>query len=248
VTGVNLVRGFESLPLRYAAVGSTTRLDDEGYWFIVERRRPTVPEPSLVMLGPPGSGKGTQAKPLAAECGLAYVSTGDLLRGAAGSTAREYMQAGELVPDEIVLDVVADAIRGRRFMLDGFPRNVAQAEALDRELDRLGMPRPHAILLDVPDEVLVDRLSGRRICELAGHEYHVVFRRPLHDGVCDIDGSRLVRRADDEPETIQRRLAVYHEQTEPLIAYYEAGGRLLRIDGAGDADAIRARLAGAVRA
>ena len=205
-------------------------------------------EPSLVMLGPPGSGKGTQAKPLAAECGLAYVSTGDALRGAAGRDVKRYVEAGELVPDEIVLDVVADAIRGRRFILDGFPRTVAQAEALDRELDRLGTPRPRAILLDVADEVLVDRLSGRRICEQAGHEYHVVYRPPLRDGVCDIDGSRLIRRADDEPETVQHRLAVYHEQTEPLIAYYEAGGRLLRIDGTGDADEIRARLLGAVRA
>jgi adenylate kinase len=204
-------------------------------------------EPSWVMLGPPGSGKGTQAKPLAAERGLAYVSTGAALRKAPGRDVKRYMEAGELVPDEIVLDVVAGAVRGRRFMIDGFPRTVAQAEALDRELDRLGTPRPHAILLDVPDEVLVDRLSGRRICDEAGHEYHLVYRPPQREGVCDIDGSRLVRRADDEPDTIKRRLAVYHEQTEPLIAYYEAGGRLLRIDGAGDADEIQARLAETVR-
>jgi adenylate kinase len=206
-----------------------------------------VNQPSLVMLGPPGSGKGTQAKPLAAERGLVYVSTGDLLRAAPEPDVKRYMKAGELVPDEVVLGLVADAIHGRRFMLDGFPRTVAQAEALDRELDRLGMPGPRAILLDVADEVLVDRLSGRRICEQAGHEYHLVYRPPQRDGVCDIDGSRLIRRADDEPETVQRRLAVYHAQTEPLIAYYEGGGRLLRIDGAGDADEIRARLLEAVR-
>src|SRR3954447_5034329 len=199
----------------------------------------------VVMLGPPGSGKGTQAKPLASEHALQYVSTGDLLRRAGGE-AKRYMEAGELVPDEIVLELVHEAIGESGYVLDGFPRNTAQAEALDAGLERAGRELPRAVALEVPDEALVGRLSGRRICEQAGHEYHVRYRPPKHEGVCDIDGSRLVRRADDEPDTIQRRLSVYHEQTEPLLAYYEARDRLVRVDGDGDPDDVARRLARAV--
>jgi adenylate kinase len=160
----------------------------------------------LVLLGPPGSGKGTQAKPFAAARGLAYLSTGELLRAAArpGSAVQRFMDVGELVPDELVLELLAQAMPARGFVLDGFPRTIAQAELLDRRAD------VHAILLDVPDDALVARLSARG-------------------------------RADDEPATVRRRLAVYHEQTEPLVAHYERRERLTRIDGTGDTKDVHAR-------
>jgi adenylate kinase len=201
--------------------------------------------PDLVMLGPPGSGKGTQAKPLAQEHGLTYVSTGQLLREAGGE-ARRYMEKGELVPDELVVGLVRDAIGEGGYVLDGFPRNTAQAEALDAAVAQAGREPPHAVLIDVPDDALVGRLSGRRICAAEGHEYHVEFRPPARAGVCDVDGSELVRRADDEPETIQNRLRVYHDQTEPLIAYYEERSRLRRVDGDAPPDDVAHRLAAAV--
>jgi adenylate kinase len=201
--------------------------------------------PDLVILGPPGSGKGTQAKPLAEEHGLTYVSTGQLLRKAGGE-ARQYMDKGELVPDELVVGLVRDAIGDAGYVLDGFPRNTAQAEALDAAIGEAGREPPRAVLIDVPDDALVGRLSGRRICAAEGHEYHVEFRPPARAGVCDVDGSELVRRDDDEPETIQNRLRVYHEQTEPLIAYYEERDRLRRVDGDAPPDDVAHRLAAAV--
>lgn len=215
-------------------------------------------EINLVLLGPPGAGKGTQAKSLAADRGLAYIATGDLLRAAvatgseAGRRAKGYMDAGELVPDELVFDAVAETLRRDAvtsgFVLDGFPRTTAQAHALDIELARLGRRLPAAILLDVPDDLLIRRLSGRRICMEQGHEYHLDYRPPSRAGTCDLDGSPLVRRDDDEPATIRRRLAVYHDQTEPLIAHYEAQQRLHRVDGQGDPSEIRHRLAAAIPA
>src|SRR4051812_49948891 len=156
------------------------------------------------------------------------------------------MKAGELVPDELVVGLVRDAVGSAGYVLDGFPRNTAQAEALDAVLERAQRELPQAIVIEVPDSALVDRLSGRRICEQAGHEYHVKFRPPAREGVCDVDGSRLVHRADDEPATIERRLAVYHEQTEPLIGYYEQRGRLTRVDGDADPEEVGRRLAAAV--
>jgi adenylate kinase len=164
----------------------------------------------VVMLGPPGSGKGTQAQPLAAERGLAYVSSGDLLR-AAGGEARRYMDRGELVPDELVVGLVGDAIGHDGYVLDGFPRTVAQAETLDAELDRARRPLPLAILLDVPDDEVVRRLAGRG-------------------------------RADDDPDTVRNRLRVYHEETEPVIAYFADRDRLRRVDGCGDAEDVAGRL------
>ena len=164
----------------------------------------------VVMLGPPGSGKGTQAEPLAAERRLAYVSTGELLRRAGGE-ARAYMDRGELVPDALVVGLVGDAIGQDGYVLDGFPRTVAQAETLDAELERAGRALPRAILLDVPDEEVVQRLAGRG-------------------------------RADDDPATVRNRLRVYHEQTEPVIAYYETRDRLRRVDGCGDAEDVAGRL------
>jgi adenylate kinase len=164
----------------------------------------------LVILGPPGSGKGTQAKPLAAAHDLRYVSTSDLLREA-GDDVRRYMEAGELVPDDVVLGLVTGALGDGDSVLDGFPRTLAQAEALDAELEGAGRDLPRAILLDVPDDEVVERLAGRR-------------------------------RADDDPETVRRRLAVYHDQTEPVIGYYERGGRLRRVDGCGEPEEIGRRL------
>jgi len=164
----------------------------------------------VVMLGPPGSGKGTQAKPLAAERQLAYVSTGELLRQAGGE-ARTYMDRGELVPDALVVGLVGEAIGHAGYVLDGFPRTVAQAETLDAELERAGRDLPRAILLDVPDDEVVQRLAGRG-------------------------------RADDDPDTVRNRLRVYHEQTEPVIAYYEARERLRRVDGCGPAEDVAGRL------
>jgi adenylate kinase len=164
----------------------------------------------VVMLGPPGSGKGTQAEPLAAEQHLAYVSTGELLRRAGGE-AKAYMDRGELVPDELVVGLVGDAIGHAGYVLDGFPRTLAQARTLDDQLESAGHPLPEAILLHVPDEEVVRRLAGRG-------------------------------RADDEPDTVRTRLRVYHEETEPLIAYYEQRDRLRRVDGCGSADDVAARL------
>ena len=213
-------------------------------------------ELTLVLLGPPGAGKGTQAKSLAAERALLYISTGDLLRAAvaagssAGHAAKRYLDAGELVPDKVVFEVLVETIQRQTVaggvVLDGFPRTTAQATALESALERLERFPAAAILLDVPDEVLVRRLSGRRICAQHGHEYHVEYRPPIRAHVCDIDGSALLRREDDQPETIRRRLAVYREQTEPLVGFYEAAQRLSRINGDGDPSDVRTRLAAAV--
>jgi adenylate kinase len=170
--------------------------------------------PRVVMLGPPGSGKGTQAEPLAAEHGVAHVSTGELLRRAGGE-ARGYMDRGELVPDELVVGLVGEAIGHAGYVLDGFPRTVAQAETLDGELERAGRPLPLAILLDVPDEEVVGRLAGRG-------------------------------REDDDPDTVRNRLRVYHEQTEPVIAYYAERDRLRRVDGCGGAGDVAGRLRAAL--
>jgi adenylate kinase len=200
----------------------------------------------LVLFGPPGAGKGTQAKPLAAERDMTYLSTGDLLRAAAteGSDVKGYMDRGELVPDEIVTALLVKAIDGRHeFVLDGFPRTVEQARALDALLpDR----KPLAVFIDVPDELLIERIGGRRICAAHGHEYHLVFHPPKRDGFCDVDGSPLIRRSDDNPFTVQRRLAVYHEQTAPLIEHYAALDRLVRVDGRGSPEEVRAELEAAI--
>jgi adenylate kinase len=201
----------------------------------------------LVMFGPPGAGKGTQAKPLAAERDMTYLSTGDLLRAAAteGSDVKGHMDRGELVPDEIVVRLLMEAIDdAHEFLLDGFPRTVEQADVLDTRLPP--RRRPLAVFIDVPDELLVERLSGRRICAAHGHEYHLQFHPPERDGFCDVDGSPLIRRSDDNPFTIERRLAVYHQQTAPLIEHYAARDRLVRIDGRGSAEEVRALLEAAI--
>jgi adenylate kinase len=211
-----------------------------------------VSELNLVMLGPPGAGKGTQATRLEQDFGLPYYSTGIILRAAVengtelGKKAREYMDAGELVPDELINEVIAerfdsgDADDG--FLLDGFPRTIGQAEMLDETLSSRDRELTAALLIDAPDDEVVRRLSGRRTCAKGGHVYHLEFDPPKNDDVCDQDGSRLIQRDDDRPETVRKRLSVYHEQTEPLIQWYEDKGLLRRFDGRRSPDEVHDRI------
>jgi adenylate kinase len=193
----------------------------------------------IVLLGAPGAGKGTQAKRLAQRDGLAHLSTGDMLRAAvaagspAGKAAKGHMDAGRLVPDDVVFGVLFERLDARTpgFVLDGFPRNVAQARELDQRLAALRLPLEAVVDIEVPDARLVARLSGRRACGGCGRNYHVDFLPPRKPGVCDDCGAALVQRADDKPEVVQERLAVYHRQTEPLIAYYRSQGLLVSVDG-----------------
>jgi adenylate kinase len=200
-----------------------------------------VSELNLILLGPPGAGKGTQADRLRSDFQVPFISTGEMLRANVqdgtelGRQAKQFMDAGELVPDALIVAMVAarlqedDAQDG--FVLDGFPRTIEQAEALDRQLSELSRRITAALVIDVPDEEVVRRLSGRRVCKKSGHNYHVEFDPPKHEGVCDQDGSALIQRDDDKPEVILRRLTVYHDQTEPLIHYYDERGLMRRIDG-----------------
>jgi adenylate kinase len=198
-------------------------------------------ELNLILLGPPGAGKGTQAERLVDDFDLPYLATGDILRQAVkdetelGREAKEYMDRGDLVPDDLIVRVIVDRLdtdeAGDGFILDGFPRTVPQAEALQAALERLGRSLTAALLVDASDEEVMKRISGRRICVKSGHVYHVESDPPKNEGICDQDGSRLVQRDDDRPETVQKRLSVYHEQTEPVIGFYEDAGLLRRFDG-----------------
>jgi adenylate kinase len=201
-----------------------------------------VSELNLILLGPPGAGKGTQADRLVEDFGLPHISTGDILRAqvaegtALGLKAKGYMDAGELVPDDVIVGMIVqriaqgDARDG--FLLDGFPRNERQADALAAALEEHQRHLNGVLLIEAPDDEVVRRLAGRRVCvKNPSHIYHVDFDPPKHEGVCDQDGARLVQREDDHEETIRRRLQVYHAQTEPLIAHYDAAGVLRRIDG-----------------
>jgi adenylate kinase len=200
-----------------------------------------MPELNLVLLGPPGSGKGTQGERLNEDLRLPYYATGDILRGAVrdeselGRTAKEYMDRGDLVPDEVIVGVIAERLDSGEardgFILDGFPRTTPQAEALDAKLDELGRSVTAVLLIDVSDDEVVRRLGGRRTCEANGHVFHVEFEPPQQDGVCDIDGSKLIVRDDDKPEVIRKRLETYHEKTEPLVSYYDSRSVLRRIAG-----------------
>lgn len=199
-------------------------------------------ELNLILLGPPGAGKGTQAQRLVDDFRLPYVATGEMLRSAVkegtplGQEAARYMNEGNLVPDDVIIGLVMERLQDDDtkdgFILDGFPRTVEQARALDEELGRVGREVSAALLVDTPDEEVVRRISGRRQCvKNEQHVYHVEFDPPKHEGVCDQDGARLVQRDDDKPDTVRHRLDVYHEQTEPVIGYYDERGLLRRFDG-----------------
>jgi len=212
-----------------------------------------VPQLNLILLGPPGAGKGTQADRLREDFSLPHISTGDILReqvaegSELGREAKRYMDAGELVPDEVIVGMITarigdgDARDG--FLLDGFPRNEAQADALRDALASLERRLTAALLIEVPDDDLVRRLAGRRVCvKNPAHIYHLDFDPPKHEGVCDQDGARLIQRDDDKEDTIRRRLQVYHAQTEPLIAYYDRAELLRRFDGRRSPDEVHAHI------
>ena len=195
----------------------------------------------IIMLGAPGAGKGTQAKQIAAKYEIPHISTGDIFRAnikngtELGKKAKEYMDQGMLVPDELTCDLVMDRIAQddceRGFVLDGFPRTIPQAEALTNALNKIGQSMDYAIDVDVPDENIVNRMSGRRACLNCGATYHIVFNPTKTEGVCDTCGNETVLRDDDKPETVQKRLSVYHDQTQPLIDYYKKQDILKTVDG-----------------
>ena len=198
----------------------------------------------IIMLGAPGAGKGTQAKMLSERYGIPHISTGDIFRAniknntELGKKAKSYMDAGALVPDELVVDLVVDRIKNadcmKGFILDGFPRTIPQAEALDYALNNQNEKIDYAINVDVPDENIIERMSGRRACVGCGATYHVVYNPTKAEGVCDQCGQELILRDDDKPETVKKRLDVYHEQTQPLIDHYEKKGALYTVDGTQD--------------
>ena len=202
----------------------------------------------IIMLGAPGAGKGTQAKQIAGKYSIPHISTGDIFRAnikngtELGKKAKEYMDQGLLVPDELTCDLVMDRIQQddckNGFVLDGFPRTIPQAEALDAALTKIGEKMDYAIDVDVPDENIVSRMSGRRACLDCGATYHIVSLPPKTEGKCDHCSSDLVLRDDDKPENVQKRLTVYHEQTQPLIDYYKNQGILKSVDGTQPMEAV----------
>jgi adenylate kinase len=211
-----------------------------------------VSELNLILLGPPGSGKGTQGERLQEDFRLPYYATGDILRAAVregtelGVEAKEYMDRGDLVPDEVIVGVIAERVANSEaadgFILDGFPRTIPQAEALEAKMGELGRELTASVLFEVSDEEVVRRLGGRRTCVKNGHVFHVEFDPPKNEDVCDVCGARLEVRDDDKPEVIRHRLEQYHEKTEPLIAYYEGHGVLKRVDGSLPPDEVSDRI------
>jgi adenylate kinase len=211
----------------------------------------------VVLLGPPGAGKGTQAILLAERFGIPHVATGDLLRAAVaagtelGRKAKSYMDAGELVPDELVLELLRrrlseeDARAG--FVMDGFPRNVPQAKALDKILDKIDSCIDCVAQIDIPDEIIILRLSSRFSCPTCGRTYNLFSNPPKVEGICDRDGTLLFQREDDRPEVIQHRLEIYHRETAPVSAYYEARGLLRHVEGIGDVEQVNDRIVEAVK-
>ncbi len=213
---------------------------------------------NLLLIGPPGAGKGTHASALAPRLGVPHIATGDILRAAMsertrlGIEAERYVVRGEYVPDAVMIGIVAERLQqpdaAAGFVLDGFPRTIPQAEALDAVLEGLGRKLDLVVVLDAGEEALLRRLSGRRICDSSGHIYNVHHNPPLQPGVCDIDGSPLRQRDDDKPETVLRRLGVYREQTEPLLAFYRPRGLLVSIDAELGVEAVGRALVEAVTA
>lgn len=195
----------------------------------------------LIMLGAPGAGKGTQAKMIAQRYRIPHISTGDIFRAnikggtELGKKAKSYMDQGLLVPDEITISMLMDRIQENDctggYVLDGFPRTIPQAESLTKALKEMGEAVDYAVNVDVPDEAIITRMSGRRACVNCGATYHIVYNPPKKEGICDICGEELVLRDDDKPETVKKRLAVYHDQTQPLIEYYKGQGALAEVDG-----------------
>lgn len=205
----------------------------------------------LVLMGPPGAGKGTQAKRIAETFGVTHLSSGDILRveraggSPLGAKLKSYMDAGALVPDAIVVEIMAGAIARTEggLLLDGFPRTVAQADALDRQLARLGRPLQAVLVIEAPDELLVERIAGRRSCPSCGKVFHVECLPPAQADRCDACGAGLVQRADDSEAVVRRRLQAYHAQTAPVIEYYVSGGRkVLRVDGSAAPDEVTRRV------
>jgi adenylate kinase len=202
----------------------------------------------IIMLGAPGAGKGTQAKMIAAKYEIPHISTGDIFRSnikngtELGKKAKSYMDAGQLVPDELTVELVLDRIKAadcvKGYILDGFPRTIPQAEALDAALNDRGEKIEYAIDVDVPDANIVNRMSGRRACVGCGATYHVVYNPTKEAGICDACHGELILRDDDKPETVQKRLAVYHDQTQPLIDHYTKKGVLHTVDGTQDIDVV----------
>ena len=198
----------------------------------------------IIMLGAPGAGKGTQAKKIAAKYDIPHISTGDIFRAnikngtELGNKAKTYMDQGLLVPDELVVDLVVDRVQQddckNGYVLDGFPRTIPQAEALDKALAEFGDKIDYAIDVNVPDENIVKRMGGRRACVGCGATYHLVYAPTKTEGICDVCGKELILRDDDKPETVQKRLNVYHEHTQPLIDYYTKAGILKTVDGTVD--------------
>ncbi len=199
------------------------------------------PQLNLILIGPPGAGKGTQAERLQEDFRLPFISTGDMLRANVkdgtelGKAAKAHMDTGGLVPDDLIVAMAAERLdeddTQDGFILDGFPRTTTQAEALEHQLDAEGRRITAALLLEVPDAEIIKRIAGRRVCVKAGHNYHVDYDPPKIPDICDQDGSRLIQRDDDRPEVVQKRLAVYHDQTAPLVDFYDERGLLRRVDG-----------------
>ena len=206
----------------------------------------------IIMLGAPGAGKGTQAKKIAAKYEIPHISTGDIFRAnikngtELGKKAKTYMDQGLLVPDELVVDLVVDRVNQddctKGYVLDGFPRTIPQAEALDAALEKMGKKIDYAIDVDVPDENIINRMSGRRACVDCGATYHIVYAPTKKENICDNCGGGLILRDDDKPETVKKRLDVYHEQTQPLIDYYTKAGALRTVDGTIDIDDVFAAI------
>lgn len=202
----------------------------------------------IIMLGAPGAGKGTQAKQIAKEYGIPHISTGDIFRAnikegtELGKKAQEYMDQGLLVPDELVCDLVVDRIQKddceKGFILDGFPRTIPQADALDQALAKHGEAIEYAIDVEVPDENIIRRMAGRRCCKDCGAIFHVEYNPPKKEDCCDVCGGELVLRDDDKEETVKKRLEVYHDQTAPLIDHYKTAGSLYEVDGTQDIDIV----------